>query len=85
MLSMAVAVLALLACLFGIRRTSYAEGFDDGVQQGSLILLREVCLGHVRVEGDRLVFGDGAAFAFYDGDGRQIREIDMGDLDFCEE
>ena len=84
-LSMVVAALLLLGCLFGLRRESYREGFEDGMTQGAVRLLAEISVGHVAVVDGRLIFDENSNFAFFDGEGNRISEVDLDELDFVEE
>lgn len=69
-------------CMVGMFRHAYRGGFDLGMQQGAMSMLRDVAEGHIRVEGDKLIF-DGAHAGFFTVDGNEeLRELDLDKLRF---
>ena len=68
--------------MFGLRRTSYSEGFEDGRNFGSMTLLRELCIGHVEMRDGKLIFDENSDYAFFDSKGELVREIDVDNIEF---
>lgn len=64
----ALPLIAIIACIIGVRVISksqgYDDGFDEGVKTGFSILIKELCEGGIEVDGDDVVFGGN--FTVYD-------------------
>lgn len=84
-LSMIAAVIGILVCMRGLYRCGVMAGFEDGLETGSSVVLRDMCEGRVYLEDGVLHVSDDAAFKFCNEHGDTIGEIEVDNLSFEED
>lgn len=75
----------VLACFSGACRRARIRGEVKGAGNGYLLALKDLCDGHLRVEGRTLFMDETVGLFFSSKTGEQIREIDMDELKFEED
>ena len=80
-LTFVVCSIGIVFCMFGMRRLGYKEGFVDGAHVGGISMMREMCLGNVRVEGDKLII-ESDDLELRTEDGKPMTELSLEDLKF---
>ena len=82
-LTFVVCSIGITICLFGMRRLGYREGLSDGIHMGSAAMMREFCVGNMRIEGDKIILG-GNSIELYTDDGNRVTEMSLKDIEFEE-
>ena len=80
-LQIVVCSIGIIACMLGMRRIGYKEGLRDGIQFASIGMLREFCIGSIRVEDGKVII-DSKDVELYTDKGERITEMSLEDLEF---
>lgn len=84
-ISYVLPIIGVAACMFGIYREGNKKGYYTGMSDGYLNAIRDLCEGHMSVEGRTLCFDDDTC-RFYDTEkGEFVKELDMDELEFRED
>lgn len=73
-----------VVCVVQIYRHAREEGFVEGVESGFLRALKEICDGHIRIEGRRLIFDEDNVVFYSPETGEKVKEVNIDDLTFVE-
>ena len=84
MLKIVLAIIAMAFCLYGFYRNARLIGYYEGVEDGTMLVLHDMCVGDVRIQDGKLVLGD-VGYAFHDAKtGERVNELDLDKLKFYE-
>lgn len=86
-MSPSVLIAAALAalCFVGVHHEGVKKGYVAGRSDGYLYAVRDLCEGHMWVEGRKLKF-DGNTGVFFDKqEGKYVNELDMDEIVFKED
>ena len=84
MLKIVMSVIVMAVCLYGFYRNARLIGYYEGVEDGTMLVLHDMCAGDIRVQDGKLVFGD-VGYAFHDAKtGEKLDELDIDKLTFIE-
>lgn len=74
----------ILACMYGMYREGMRHGHYAGASDGYLMAIRDLCDGHMKVDGRKLLFDKTASHFVDKTSGEFMTELDMDKMEFEE-